>query len=195
MSKINKQIRQFTAIGIFATLIGYMFLIYQSYNLRDDINTKKNEVQQLESLRVEKIKELTEIQNQILEITSTSQDTNTVKKGEKLAEERGIPIVNSFKVTTKQESSLSKAEEYEKLGFQSILDKDINSSIDAFIKSENAYNGRNAVYEIARYLVKNKSKLSDKNSDYWPIVFQTILSNYSWKMPDNYKIEFKNRAE
>ncbi len=195
MKQINNQVRQFTVVGVLAMIFGYLFLIYQSYNLNNDITQKKNEIQQLESLRIEKVQELTEVENKLLEITLTSKDTNTVKEGEILAKKIGLLKTKSFKITSKQESNLIDAKKFESSGFESLLNKDINASIDFFIKSENSYNGFNTVYEIAKYLVKNKTTLSDKNSEFWPITYKTILAKYSWKMPKNYKIEFQNRIK
>ena len=191
MKPINKHIKLFTLIGITATIIGYIFLIYQGYTLNNDIIVKRGEINKLELLKVEKVKELAELENKIIEITSTSNDTNTVKQGMELAIERGIPIENHFKPTSQKESSLENAEKYEKLGFEALLNKDISASIEAFIKSENSSNGYHSVYDIAKYLIKNQAKLSDKNSDYWGIAYKTISSRYNWKMPVEYKSKFK----
>ncbi|CAM1371653.1 hypothetical protein [Tenacibaculum xiamenense] len=202
MGATNSNIRTFTIVGIVASILGYSFLIYHSFSLGNqvqvldkDITTKKNEIEQLESIRAEKVKDLIELENQILEITSTSKDTNTVKKGKELMTKKGIPTSTHFEVTKKENRNLQKAKEYEILGFDYLLQKEVQKAIDAFIKSENSYNSYHQVYEIARYLGKNKSRLADKNSPHWKKVYRSILKNYSWKMPKKYREEFKKLAE
>jgi len=195
MKQINRHVKLFTLIGVFATVIGYVFLFYEGYTLSNEIIDKKKEIDHLESLKVEKVKELTELENKIIEITSTSKDTNTVRQGKELAMERGIPLGNNFKVTSQNETSLENAEKFEALGFDYLLSKDVTASIDAFIKSENSYNGYHQVYEIAKYLIKNKDKLSTGSSDYWKVAYQTILSQYTWKMPEKYKLKLQEQVK
>ena len=195
MKQITKQTKLFTLIGIFGTIIGYVFLLYKGYTLNNEIRDKKNEINGLEMLRVEKVKQLTDLENKLLQITSTSKDSNTVAQGKKLSMELGIPTGNYFKVTSAEETNLENARKFEELGYESLLKKDLDNSIDAFIKSENSNNGYHQVYEIARYLIKNKAKLSDKDSDYWKVAYQTIISQYGWRMPENYKIKFQEQVK
>lgn len=83
-------------------------------------------------------------------ITSSSKDPNTVKQGDQLAKDLGIPTDKNFIITTKENANLQLAEKYEEDGFQFLLTKDVNSAISSFIKSENSYNGYHQVYEIAQ---------------------------------------------
>jgi hypothetical protein len=202
MQKITKQVRFFTLTGVLLTIVGYLFLLYEGYSLNNDIEAKNkeikaknNEIYHLDDLINNKIKQLSYLESKILHITSTSTDANTVRQGESLAIELGIPSGKYFKVTPASENSLENAGEFEKKGYDFLLNKDVEGAIDAFVKSENSYNGYHQVYEIAKYLIKNKSDLSDRNSDNWKVVYQVILSQYSWRMPENYKVEIQEKIK
>lgn len=98
--------------------------------------------------------------------------------------ELGGSLINDDKLIT--------AEKYEKLAFESLLDKNVNSAIHNFKMSENSYSGYHQVYEIYLYLLRNSSKLQDEKSEYWNTVFSDISNKYSWKMPKSFKNKFKN---
>jgi hypothetical protein len=187
MNPLTKQTRVFTLIGIITSIIGYLFLMYKGFDLNEEIAKKRKEINQLEELRLEKSMQLREIESRLLEITSNSRDSLTVQQGEELAEELGIPTGKHFKVTSVEETSLENAQEFEKMGFEYLLERNVDKSIEFFIKSENSYNSYHQVYEIGRFLIKNKSKLTDNKSNYWLQTYQTILSEYSWKMPEKYR--------
>lgn len=195
MKQLTKQSRLFTLIGIIASIIGYLFLLYQGYNLNNEIIERKSEINQLEELRIEKIKHLSEIENRLIQITSSSRDSLTVRQGEDLAKEFGIPTGKHFKETTPEETNLENAKKFEEMGFQYLLERNIDKSIESFIQSENSYNGYHSVFEIARFLERNKAKLSDKESDLWNDTYQTLLSKYSWKMPEDYKTKLQEQVK
>ena len=81
------------------------------------------------------------------------------------------------------------AQEWEKQGFNYLLNNDIENAISAFRNSENAQNSFHQVYEIAKYLNDNKSKLTSNSSKDWKIAFNNIATNFSWGMP----LEIKNK--
>jgi hypothetical protein len=81
------------------------------------------------------------------------------------------------------------AQLWEDKGFSFLINRDVLSAIDAFRNSENSYHQFHQVYEIAKYLNENKSKLSDAKSYFWKTAFGKIANEYSWKMP----IETKNK--
>ena len=56
-----------------------------------------------------------------------------------------------------------------------------------FGKSENAYKGYHQVYDIKQYLLQNKVSLLQEDSNYWTVAYKKILSDFDWKMPENYK--------
>ncbi|MCS3869717.1 hypothetical protein J3D55_002633 [Chryseobacterium ginsenosidimutans] len=84
---------------------------------------------------------------------------------------------------------MTSAQKFEKEGFESVINKDAESAIKSFLESENSYNTYHQVYEIAKYLKKNKENLSDKNSPEWKNVYKKLVSDYSWKMPENFKTQ------
>jgi hypothetical protein len=188
MQKITKQVGLFTLLGVLSTIVGYSFMLYKSYLLY-------NEIDQLDNLKKEKVAELKDLEEKIVHITSTSKDSNTVKQGEKLVKELGIPVGAYFKVTSANGNSLENADKFEKQGYDFLLNKDVDGAIEAFVKSENSYNGYHQVYEIARYLIKNKGNLSDRNSENWKVAYQVILAQYSWRMPANYKVEIQEKIK
>jgi len=83
------------------------------------------------------------------------------------------------------------AKSWEDKGFQFILSKDVSNAIIAFQNSENASNGYNQVYEIARYLKKNKMELNDANSKHWGMIAKELATNYSYGMG----VEVKKKLE
>lgn len=84
-------------------------------------------------------------------------------------------------------SDFNAAQSWEEKGFQYLLEKDVANAIDAFRNSEAATAQYHQVYEIARYLNQNKSKLSDRNSPFWDTAYRKIASDYSWGMPAHVK--------
>lgn len=89
--------------------------------------------------------------------------------------------------TLKSNKKYDLALDYESMGFECLLNKDIMCAIDNFKLSEQSYNGFHQVYEIYVYLLRNKS-----NPD-WDIIYNDILTRYSWKMSPEVKNRFKNQ--
>lgn len=75
------------------------------------------------------------------------------------------------------------AGDWEAKGFQYLLNHDVENAISAFRTSENTSNSYHQVYEIARYLSENKSKLTDSNSEFWKTAIRKITTDFSWGMP------------
>lgn len=88
-------------------------------------------------------------------------------------------------------NNLELALKYEKLGFESLIVKDIESAIRNFKESENYYKGFHQVYEIYLYLLRNKSLVAIENDSNWGKIYEDILNKYSWKMPEEYKNKLK----
>ncbi|MFY9152451.1 MAG: hypothetical protein WAO52_10570 [Prolixibacteraceae bacterium] len=81
------------------------------------------------------------------------------------------------------------AQDWEEKGFLYLLNHDVDNAISAFRTSENTSNAYHQVYEIARYLSENKSKLADSNSEFWKTANRKIASDFSWGM----SAEIKNK--
>jgi hypothetical protein len=190
MNNLNNKLRLLPIIGITLTIIGYLYLTYQTSTLNERKNVLKNEITELENIKQRHTNEaktkdtIINIQENII---SKSADSITVKQGEQLKIKFNEPIANHFTVTKKEDANLELAKKYELEGFNYLLQRDVNNAILSFRKSENSYNGFHMVYDIAFYLDKNKIKLSDRNSEFWKEVYLIILKDYSWKMPDEIK--------
>jgi len=195
MTIMNRGIRILPIIGITLTLIGYLYLTFQTYNLNERRKVLKNEITELELIKTRMTNEA-KVKDTIInlqdKIISQSSDTSTVNKGLELNIENNKTKSNYFVITKKENSSIEKAIFFENEGFNYLIEKDINNAVISFKKSENSYNGFHQVYEIAKYLEKNKDKLSTKDSELWKEVYLTILTDFSWRMPNDIKLKFKD---
>lgn len=90
-----------------------------------------------------------------------------------------------------KKSSTELAIEYERLGFESLINRDVNKAISYFKQSEDSYNGFHSVYDIYIYLLRNKNKLIDPYSEEWNVVYFDVLNKYSWGMPEVYRNKFE----
>ena len=102
-----------------------------------------------------------------------------------------IMVIHDKKVqingTLKSNKKYDLALDYESMGFECLLNKDIMCAIDNFKLSEQSYNGFHQVYEIYVYLLRNKS------NPQWDIIYNDVLTRYSWKMSPEVKNRFKNQ--
>ena len=201
MEIINKNAKLFIPIGVIATIIGYLLLLYKGYNLDKDITIKQTQAKALDSI-ISKLKEdsvgLSKNNSQLKEkikqtdstIASASKESNSV---EQLRKKLGIPTDTYFIETSKSNTSVENAAKYEANGFKNLLDEKIDEAISSFTKSENSYNGYHQVYDITKYLIKKKGQMAEDNSTFWKTIYQEILSDYSWGMPERLKSEFQNK--
>ena len=192
MNNVNKKIRFLPIIGIGLTILGYLFLTFQTYTLNERKNVLKKEIKELEIIKTRMTNEAKESDTIIIlqdKIISQSSDQKTVEKGAKLKEKIQEPGSNYFTVTKKENSNIELSQKFEIEGFNYLLEKDVKQAVISFRKSENSSNGYHQVYEIAVYLDKNRNKLSDKNSEFWKETYRKILKDYSWKMPDDIKVK------
>lgn len=89
-----------------------------------------------------------------------------------------------------KKSNLQLAEQYESVGYDALLNKDMGEAIRNFKMSEDAFNGYHSVYEIYIYLLRKKKHFGNSDIE-WGAVYSDILNKYSWKMPEEYKNKFK----
>ncbi|WP_202704271.1 hypothetical protein, partial [Flavobacterium sp. UGB4466] len=96
--------------------------------------------------------------------------------------EKKIDSLNNERIKIEARMSSNKdfinAEKYELAGFKFLINKDVNAAIESFTESENSYNGFHNVYEIARYLSRNKANLLNKNSAQWKSVYKMIGTEF-----------------
>lgn len=98
----------------------------------------------------------------------------------------------SYQQTTT--SDADKAKNNENMGFQSLIDQDLNGAINFFIKSENAYNGYKQVYEISRFL-KSKASIVQKDDSFWREIYKKILSDFNYKLSDQVKSDLERLSQ
>ena len=194
---MNRNLKLLPIIGISLTLLGYFYLTFQTFQLNERKNALNDEIAELESIKLRltnevKLKDtLITLQDNII---SHSSDEETVKKGEELKRRIAEPSSEFFIVTGKEDTNLDQALKFEREGFNYLLEKDVESAIASFRKSENSFNGFHNVYGIAVYLEKNKSNLSDNNPDTWRQIYATVVEDYSWKMPEDIKMKLVELA-
>lgn len=190
MSNLNKNLRIFPILGISLTLIGYLFLVLQTYNLQRTKSNLINDINILKQIKARqtaanKLKDtIIVLQNQII---SQSPDERTKIKGADLIKDFQVSNADHFLIRKKAENNMEQAQIFELQGFNFLLDKDVNNAITAFRKSENSYNSFHMVYDLASYLNINKSKLITEDPTLWRQTYLEILKNYSWKMPTEIK--------
>ncbi|WP_347069271.1 hypothetical protein [Flavobacterium sp. WV_118_3] len=178
------------AIGIALTLIGYLFLTFETYRLYEKKTKLLNEIEELETIKSRQTSDL-KVKDTIItiqdKIIAQSSDSATVKKGILLNQKIKDPTESHFIKVDKKDTNTDQAQKFEADGFHYLLEKDVDNAISAFRKSENSHNGFHQVYEIAVYLNKNKSQLLDANSEFWKEAYRKIATDYSWRMPEDVK--------
>jgi hypothetical protein len=171
-------------------LAGYLFLTFQTFQLTEKRTNLIRDIEELEKIKLRMTndaKQKDTIINLQQKIIIQSKDESTVEKGIMLEKQFREPESGFFTKTDTANRNFNSALRYENQGYIFLLDKDVAGAVEAFRKSENSYNGFHQVYEIAVFLEKNKSALSDPNSDFWRTTYETILKEYSWKMPEDFK--------
>jgi hypothetical protein len=198
MQTPNRKIRYLPIIGICLTLGGYFFLFFQTHKLTEKRDLLKKEINELEIVK-NRLTSESKQKDTIIRIQDTiiaqSADISTVEKGMQLMNRRTDPVSNYFTITSKQNSNEEKAQKFESEGFAYLLEKDVDNAIVSFRKSENSSNGYHMAYDIAFYLDRNRSKLSDKNAAFWKESYRKLLTDYSWKMPKDVKEKLREMSE
>jgi hypothetical protein len=190
-----KKNRLLPILGIGLLIAGYLYLTYASVQLNDQISEKKKEL-------TKKNEELERVDS-ILKSKYEQLDSNInfiKRKNPRLASQldsinKNYPKAITFQVTPVEKRSAKEAQKWETTGFNFLLAKDITNAIDAFKKSENAYNGYNLVYDIAKYLDGNKKDLQNPNSENWKKVYRKIVTDFSWRMPKKIKTELLEKSK
>lgn len=83
------------------------------------------------------------------------------------------------------------AQQWEKTGFNFIVDRDVEQAIEAFTEAEKKRPDFHNVSEIRRLLVNKKENLNDVDSDGWKPVYEKILKDFSWGMPSGIRPKMK----
>lgn len=158
---------------------------WQSY-----FNTIDEEYQALVEEK-KQIKERLALLNEAENFTASSPDFLQLQSEIKDIEEELTPTFKKEKTINDFEAAIN----WEKKGFQNLINKNLDQAISAFENSENSYNSFHQVYEIASYL-KQKRKSGETIDDrFWQIIYKEILANFSWKMPNDAKQKMEGLIE
>ena len=160
----------------------------------DRIETLENTVQE----------ELIRQKDYLDKIQNNSSDADTVRKYVQLALssiknaqsgvkkeiqtiQEAIPERRQLQPVSPQttEEKPNNAKGWEHLGFNKLVEKEIEDAIEAFTKSEKLWPDYHNVSEIRRLLVKKRENLEEKDSLEWATLYETILEKYSWGMPSD----------
>ncbi|QPB85427.1 hypothetical protein CWC22_020610 [Pseudoalteromonas rubra] len=88
----------------------------------------------------------------------------------------------------------AQVDQYERAGFNAILARDISEALSQFSAAQAIWPDYHNVSEVKRLLSKQKNQLHDSQSTAWQAVFDTILMQYSWGMPDDIRAQFRQVA-
>jgi len=77
------------------------------------------------------------------------------------------------------------AKRWEYLGFNNLVEKEIDNAIEAFTESEKLWPNYHNVSEIRLLLVEKREILKAKDSPEWRALYNEILEKYSWGMPSD----------
>lgn len=147
----------------------------------------------------EKLLEEKEMKQQELLAIKTTKDSAAVPPA-RLAQlqteiatinEELTPTFNKERKTQDFDAALS----WERIGFENLINGNLDDAIAAFQKSESAYNSFHQVYEIGRFLRKEKETNRVQNDEFWQVLYKTLLKEYSWKMPADIKKQLEDLSK
>ncbi len=167
----------------------------ESLRLSRDIKDKKDEVTALEKKRDELKQEVIDTQNAFVgykdsvKKNSPEADKVAVEQIEKNPQSKLViqdiktitPTITKSPVTPIKTKDKETALAKEREGFQNLINGKYDAAIAAFQASENAYNSYNQVYELARFLRRNKAQMNDPAKK--KQIFQIIVKDYSYGAP------------
>lgn len=101
----------------------------------------------------------------------------------------GVAAIQSI---NKEKSNFISAEEFEKAGFEALINGDIDLAIQSFEAAEKVYPSYHQAYEIARLLRRNKDRLNEPETR--RSVYLQIANELGWKAPTEYIIKLKEMS-
>ncbi|MDF9798574.1 hypothetical protein OKW21_003837 [Catalinimonas alkaloidigena] len=142
--------------------------------------TVDEEYNKLMEMREQKQMQLAELKKSSDSLTIPSPE---IQKLEREIESIDHELTPTFRKETKA-NDYESALRWEEIGFENIINKNLDQAITAFENAELSYSSFHQVYEIARFLRSKRNSGEVQNDSFWQEVFQTLLSDYSWKMPE-----------
>jgi hypothetical protein len=94
-------------------------------------------------------------------------------------------------ITSTTDKPKGRAEDWESKGFDFIVNKDVDSALDAFSNAEELRPSYHNVSEIRKLLQERRSSLAaapkDGPSEVWTQLYRELTTKYSWGMPAEIK--------
>ena len=87
-----------------------------------------------------------------------------------------------------------RAAQLEKQALESLMNKEVEKAIQDLEECEKIYPQYHSVYEVLQLLKKNRQELADRNSPKWQELYNGILENFSWRLPESIKAELRTLA-
>lgn len=203
LARASKRAAIISTLGILIVVAALVFSFYylnkqveKSELLDTQISEKENRVEDLDRELSEKQQKL----NLTEKVCKDYQDAveKDSPKAAKIALEQTIEnnpkaaqVINDIKTSTSEKIQIARAKERE--GFQALIDGDYERAISALQASEDVYNSYNQVYELARFLRKNKEFLKDPTKR--PAIFQQIVKQFPYGAPTDLWAQVKLIAE
>ncbi len=97
-------------------------------------------------------------------------------------------------ITPAQTDPRERARELEAVGFERLLARDLEGARAAFAEAAELWPDYHNVSEIARLLRREAPQLTDEGGAAWGDLYRTILTRYSWGMPQEAREAFERRA-
>ncbi len=208
----NKKLlmRLIPIVGISCIIIGYIYIVITGMRLDTNLKEKENELKVKQEMcdsldkvlaqKIEANKVLEQAKESLAELATENNPGAAPEVDSVIAcSQREIYDIDkstdlSFQVTPRKERDSVEAKKWENKGLACLKKKDVLGAIEAYTKSENAYNGYRSVYEIAIYLEKNKEKLLDPASPEWAITYAKFDADYGYSLSPKIKTELQNKA-
>lgn len=163
--------------------------------LSEAVSDKKAEAAALDQKIEEQKRQIVDTQNTLINITETLKKNdpkvaeNVLAQVEKDPQSKAViqdvktaaPLITKSPTAPTKTNDLKTAQAKEREGFQSLLNGNYDQAIAAFQASENAYNSYHQVYELARFVRRNKEQFNDPANK--KELFQKIVSDYSYGAP------------
>ena len=153
--------------------------------------TVDEEYNKLMEMREQKQMQLAELKKSYDSLNMPTPEIQLLEREIENMERELTPTFRKEETANDYESALH----WEKTGFESIINKRLDQAITAFENAELSYNSFHQAYEISRFLKNKRNSGEVQNDIFWQEIFQTVLSDYSWKMPEASRVRLEELTQ
>lgn len=130
----------------------------------------------------------------------TEKNMHALKDSQKAVQARISNVKTAFPVDMYQKISIVEGDvvtgrDWERKGFEALLNKDVHMAIAAFKNADKAISNLHNAHEIWQYLIENKDTLATGKREEWDKLYKTLLKEYSWGMPLDVKKHLEERTD